>query len=136
MELDFDIGQCFLCWHESKGAGENYDAGDEDEGGGGGDGEDGDAEGGGGGRKSHDAADGGDGGGDDGDDGDGAGGNGGNGGDGGGAGGGGGGDNGEDSWTLLIRELVPDTSTRSEDALSPPSAQLLCLCRVFWVWWT
>lgn len=121
MELDFDIGQCFLCWHESKGAGENYDAGDEDEGGGGGDGEDGDAEGGGGGRNSHDAADGGDGGGDDGDgDGD----------------GGGGGDNGEDSWTLLIRELVPDTSTRSEDALSPPSAQLLCLCRVFCVWWT
>lgn len=24
VELDFDIGQCFLCRQESKGAGENY----------------------------------------------------------------------------------------------------------------
>ena len=29
MELDFDIGQCFLCWHESKGANENYDVEDD-----------------------------------------------------------------------------------------------------------
>ena len=39
MELDFDIGECFLCWQESRGAGENYDADDEDgDGGGPGDG--------------------------------------------------------------------------------------------------